>query len=138
MNSVLEPSQPISCTSSRPILVVDDDDDVCAFLVTVLSRWGTVAQAADGVEALRVARLVHPSLIICDSEMPRMRGQEVIRAMQRDPLLADIPFIITSGYPRCEVLDGDCNPAAFLEKPFMLDELIAAIDQVLEHRHSEA
>ncbi|HEX2462506.1 MAG TPA: response regulator, partial [Vicinamibacterales bacterium] len=60
---------------SRPILVVDDDDDVRNMLCAVLAAEGyPVVSAADGVEALTRMRHDPPALAVVDMMMPRMDG----------------------------------------------------------------
>lgn len=112
------------------ILVADDDPDVCTLMAAVLGEQTSVVAASDGSQALHQALVCRPSLIVCDSEMPGLRGHEVIRALAADPALAHIPVILTSGYPQVDVIHG-CEPAAFLQKPFTLTDLICVVQEVL-------
>jgi len=64
----------VPAESERPILIVDDDDSR-AYLETVLQIEGyRVATAANGEEALAVARQEHPRPILLDLMMPQMDG----------------------------------------------------------------
>lgn len=66
--------------SMATILVVDDHPINREFLVTLLRYRGhSLLQAADGAEALQVARAAHPDLIISDILMPTMDGYELVR-----------------------------------------------------------
>ena len=84
------------------ILVVDDHPTNREFLVTLLGYRGhRLPQAADGAEALQVARAAHPDLIISDILMPTMDGYELVRQLRADPDLGHLQMILsTAHYPR--------------------------------------
>jgi CheY-like chemotaxis protein len=76
------------------VLVADDNAAGRELVRTVLERCGyEIAEAADGLEALRAARELRPDLIILDLNMPRMDGFGVIRELRRDPEFAAIPVL---------------------------------------------
>ena len=77
------------------VLVVDDDPDTRQRMRTVLEKDGwTVAEAADGQEALdHVARTV-PRLILLDLTMPVMDGFTFLHALRERPGCADIPVVV--------------------------------------------
>jgi CheY-like chemotaxis protein len=115
--------------STRPILVVDDDDDVREMLCAVLSAEGYEAVgAADGVEALQCMRRDGPpSLVVVDLMMPRMDGEDLIRTMTQDPSLADIPIAIMSGQPSVHTAARAIAVNARLGKPLELDDVLAVV-----------
>jgi signal transduction histidine kinase/DNA-binding NarL/FixJ family response regulator len=82
------------------ILVVDDRAPNRDYLATVLGYYGhTVAEAADGVEALASIRQARPALVITDLLMPNMDGEELARHLRDDPLTKDLPVIFyTAAY----------------------------------------
>ena len=115
--------------SRRPIMVVDDDDDVRKLLCMVLEGEGyTTVGAADGIEALERMRSAPPALVFVDLTMPRMDGEDLIRSMKDDALLADIPIAIISGQTHA-------LPAAVsigttrLVKPVELHEVLSVVDR---------
>jgi len=77
------------------VLVVDDDPDARARLRTVLERNGwSVAEAANGREALeQVARAV-PQLILLDLTMPVMDGFAFLHALRAKPEWSDVPVVV--------------------------------------------
>ena len=111
----------------RTILVVDDDDHLRDMLCTVLSAEGFPAVgAADGLEALqRLRQDGPPALILVDLMTPRMNGEELIGAIQQDPLLARIPIVIVSGQPNVRDAASQTGVDACLSKPIELEELLA-------------
>ena len=79
------------------ILVVDDRHVDREFMATLLRYGGhVILEAADGVEALALARSDHPDLIIADILMPRMDGFRLVRELRGDPALARIAVMIYS------------------------------------------
>jgi signal transduction histidine kinase/CheY-like chemotaxis protein len=77
------------------VLVVDDDDTVREFMKRFLERQGyDVLTAANGIEALALAREAHPAAITLDVMMPDIDGWTVLAAVKGDPTLADIPVIL--------------------------------------------
>lgn len=82
------------------ILVVDDRAPNREYLATVLGYYGhTVAEAADGVEALASIRQARPDLVITDLLMPNMDGEELARCLRDDPATQDLPVIFyTAAY----------------------------------------
>ena len=63
----------------------------------MLKRNGfTVTAAADGEEALRLAREIKPDLMLLDLIMPKMQGFDVLAALKAEPGTAPIPVIVLS------------------------------------------
>jgi CheY-like chemotaxis protein len=114
---------------SRPILVVDDDDDVRNMLCAVLAAEGyPVVGAADGIEALTSMRHNPPALAVVDMMMPRMDGEELIRAMSQDAALVRVPVAIMSGQTTPSSVSAVLpRVTARLVKPFELDELLTLV-----------
>ena len=77
------------------ILVVDDDPDARGRLRTVLKRDGwTVAEAANGQEALAAVAIRVPQLILLDLTMPVMDGFTFLHALRERPGCADVPVVV--------------------------------------------
>ena len=77
------------------VLVVDDEPAARDLLTRVLTRDGLrVVTAANGEEALRLARTTAPNAITLDVLMPGMDGWSVLSALKADPVLAVIPVIL--------------------------------------------
>ncbi len=109
------------------VLVVDDSAEIREVLAAILRREGhVVAQAANGVEALRHMR-VHgrPKVVISDLQMPVMNGWALLHAMERDPALANIPVVVLSAGRK----DGPLPvpEERFMQKPIDVDELLAFV-----------
>ena len=84
-------------TPSRRVLLVEDSRFLRKAAETVLTRQGyAVVTAADGEEALIVARRELPDLVLLDLIIPKLDGFAVLRALKEDPTTAHIPVIVLS------------------------------------------
>ncbi|MFZ0804202.1 MAG: response regulator [Terriglobales bacterium] len=79
------------------LLLVDDSTFLRMASRRVLTDAGfSVAEARDGVEALRQVRESQPDLIILDMLLPMLGGERVLHALRQDPATARIPVIVLS------------------------------------------
>lgn len=116
---------------TKTILVVDDVESLRTLVRNYLMQEGfRVATAANGREALFVARQERPDLIILDLMMPELSGYEFIKAYARE---GNAPIIILTA--RIEesdkVLGLELGADDYLTKPFSMRELTARIRAVL-------
>ena len=120
--------------ASPTVLVTDDDEDLRLLCQTHLEIGGfAVSQAANGQEALEVARHDPPDLILLDLMMPVKDGWECLAELKRDPNLRDIPVFIITGKNLQEDQDRAyaSGAEAFIAKPFQGSALIARIRERL-------
>lgn len=118
---------------ARTILVADDFDDTRLMMRLWLERRGyRVIEAADGVEALEVARRESPDLVIMDIEMPEMDGLAATRRIREEEHLRDVPIVAVSAYGeehwRDRAIAAGCNE--YVSTPFEpreLNELIKSL-----------
>ncbi|MCS6844934.1 MAG: response regulator transcription factor [Caldilineales bacterium] len=116
---------------SKTVLVVDDKKELRTMVKAYLEAEGfRVVTAADGKEALFVARHEKPDLIVLDLMMPNMGGYEFIRAHKRE---ADTPIIILTAKleESDKVLGLELGADDYVTKPFSLRELTARVRAVL-------
>ena len=118
------------------ILVVDDNAENRYLLEALLTSLGhEVAVAANGVEALALARSAPPDLAVSDILMPRMDGFALCRAWRADAGLGPIPFMFyTATYtePKDEAFALSLGADRFMVKPQEPDALAAAITELLD------
>ncbi len=122
--------------SGSKLLIVDDDANIVEVLGIQLSTVGaTVVSATNGYDALTVAALEMPDVIITDYMMPTGSGDYFISRLKADPVLKDIPVIVLTGrtFEGAEDvalkrdLVGRGGAVAFLTKPVGEDALIAEL-----------
>jgi CheY-like chemotaxis protein len=101
------------------VLIVDDDEGIRDTLREVIEMAGcSAATAANGAEALKMLARGHPCLVIVDLLMPVMSGEEMIRAMRKEPSLAALPILVSTSAP------GHAPPGfPVLTKPIDIDKL---------------
>jgi DNA-binding NtrC family response regulator len=113
------------------ILVVDDDRPVAELIAEVLTDEGYRAQLAqDAPSALAAIVAEVPDLVIADLVLPWMSGLELLHAI-RARGHADLPVVLmtTAAYRAADLAIH--NAAAFLSKPFDLDDLLSCVEQSL-------
>ncbi len=117
-------ARPPMLADARPtVLVVDDAADMRAYIRGCLGTGFSVAEAASGDEALRLARADVPALVVTDLRMPGLDGLALCAALHADPATATVPVLLVSGEPPAPsaCIDG------FLAKPFNATGLRAAV-----------
>lgn len=110
-----------------PILVIDDDPDLCAMLKRALEHAGhRVVTANDGMEAIRAFELNRPSVLLVDLMMPHLDGEELLRVLgsPRPPVI-----LITASVRREEVADRFKVDATY-EKPFDVADVVATVGRL--------
>jgi CheY-like chemotaxis protein len=124
-----------SGAATETVLLVEDEDRVRRLVLGMLRRQGyTVLEAADGQTALDLARLhsapVH--VLLTDVVMPKMNGHELASHLTR--LWPDIRVVYMSGYVDNPLVHKEiaASGAAFLQKPFTQEALVAKIRGALE------
>jgi len=82
---------------SGTVMVVDDADDMRELICMQLRRRGyEVLEATNGEQAVELAKLSHPGLILMDLSMPVMDGYEATRRIKSLPGLVGVPIVAVS------------------------------------------
>jgi putative nucleotidyltransferase with HDIG domain len=117
------------------ILIVDDQEQNLYLLKTLLGGNGyQVLEAANGAEALALARVTPPDVIISDILMPVMDGFSLCLEWKKDSGLKNIPFVFyTATYtdPKDEEFALSLGAARFIVKPIETDEFISMLGHLL-------
>ena len=114
-------------TSAAYILIVEDNNDLRMLYCKALSLSGyKVVEAANGQEALNILRNSEskPRLIILDLMMPVMDGWEFLHERDLDPVLLQIPVVVSSASS-----ENVPTQVRFLRKPITLAMLISVADE---------
>ena len=115
------------------ILVANDNCDLLECCREILEADGHVVQiVADGEKAVQLARTWHPDAVVIDWVMPQSDGPSAIAALRADPATEDIPILLMSGTEQGETTSAEIGADAFLRKPFMAQDLSAAVERLLE------
>jgi len=122
---------------SKTILVVDDKKELVVLVQSYLTQEGfRVVTAANGREALFVARREQPNLIILDLMMPEMGGYDFMRVYSKE---AETPIIILTAKleESDKVLGLELGADDYVTKPFGMRELTARVRAVLRRAEKE-
>ena len=116
----------------RRILVAEDDRDIRQINAMVLYHAGYRVDAVeDGAFAWGALQTRHYDLLVTDNKMPRMSGIDLIRKLYAAGIV--LPVIMATGaLPTWELALRPClHPAAVLLKPYIVEELLKTVKEVL-------
>ncbi len=123
---------------AQTILIVDDEVKLRDMIRVYLEQEGyRVVEAGHGREALYVARVEKPDVIILDLMMPEMNGTEFMRAFSKE---AETPVIMLTAKveDQDKILGLELGADDYLTKPFNVRELIARVRAVLRRSQKAA
>jgi CheY-like chemotaxis protein len=114
--------------SSRTILIVDDEWALAEVLSAILRDEGyRTLVAGNGREAETLLRSESVDLVVVDFMMPIMDAPELIAWMNEQATLKSVPVIIMTSLPETSVRARAGGFAAYLQKPFMIDDIAEAV-----------
>jgi CheY-like chemotaxis protein len=118
------------------VLVVDDNDDVRAYVRSILDSSYAVIEAGDGAAGLETARTALPDLIVADVMMPKLDGLALGQALKGDLMTDAIPLVLLTARaaPEDHVAGLETGCDAYLAKPFHPDILEATVANLLAQR----
>lgn len=113
------------------VLIGDADEDVLSLLSLALGEDFELLRASDGEQALRLALIERPDLVVLDAHMPKLDGYRITAQIRRNAATANTPVILLDSRPeRIDVLRGFAAGAIdYVTKP--LDPL-KILDRVRE------
>ena len=118
-------------TNSRPtrVLVAEDEALIRLDLVELLTDEGfeVIGQAADGEEAVDLARKLQPDLVIMDVKMPRMDGIAAAQSIAEERIA---PIVMLTAFSQRDLVERarDAGAMAYVVKPFDASDVIPAIE----------
>jgi two-component system chemotaxis response regulator CheY len=117
---------------SFSVLIIDPKEVATPVLKRMLGELGIVQieSVTNGVDALAKLQEARPTLVMTDWAMEPMRGDELLRAMRADPMLADTPVMVVTAEPTptqfFEAMDAGVK--AYAVAPFPIHVLAAKIE----------
>lgn len=119
------------------ILIVDDEPFIRILLEQTLEDFEDlgveILVAADGEEALDLAKANPPALIFLDVMMPKVDGYEVCRRLKADPVTAGstIVLLTAKGQEIDRIRGIEAGADDYMTKPFDPDQVVAKAEEVL-------
>jgi two-component system cell cycle response regulator len=118
------------------ILIVDDEEEILAFLERILSTKYTVYKAENGQEALSLLSREAVQLVVSDVMMPEMDGFALCRAIKGAFEFSHIPVILLTAKNTIQAkVEGlELGADAYIEKPFSKEHLLAQMASLINNR----
>lgn len=123
----------------KKILLTDDEANIVRVVTARLKAHGyEVIAAADGEEALQLARREKPDLLLLDILLPRLDGFKVCQQLKADASWKQVPIVLFSA--KTQDIDRqiglESGADAYISKPFQPDLLIQTIQDLLKDKQS--
>ena len=128
-------------TERARILVVDDDETICAMVKLVLEPVYAVRECTHGTEVLSRADEFHPDLVLLDIHLPDGNGFSLMRDLKRAKNTKDIPVLLITGDDDDVTEENGFKSGAedYIRKPFVPDVLKQRVKRIIElHRYQHS
>jgi two-component system chemotaxis response regulator CheY len=120
---------------AKKVMVVDDSRTVRQQLGVLLADAGyEVLEASDGLEGVeKIGRTPDIAMVICDVNMPRMDGIQMLTMLREDPKTADLLVLMltTEGQPGLIARAKAAGARGWIVKPFKPDLLLGAVRKLV-------
>lgn len=120
---------------AKKVMVVDDSRTVRQQLGVLLTEAGyEVIEASDGLDgAEKIGRTPDLAMVICDVNMPRMDGIQMLSMLREDPKNADLLVLMltTEGQPGLIARAKAAGARGWIVKPFKPDLLLGAVRKLV-------
>ncbi len=115
---------------AKKVLLVEDEPAIAELLLDFLEAEGyQVTVATNGQEGWERLSEIQPDVVLTDVMMPLLDGRQLCNNINRDPHYRSIPVVLMSAAREDNCRSG-CDCAAFLPKPFALEQVADTIGTV--------
>lgn len=124
--------------SGSKILIIDDSAEDIGLMNRIFQKESFIISfATDKEQALRIARLSKPDLILLDVVLPDDDGFHICEALKEDPDTKSIPVVFVSGHSEThQIIKGfELGAVDYLSKPICVEELIARVSTHLRTQY---
>jgi signal transduction histidine kinase/DNA-binding response OmpR family regulator/sugar lactone lactonase YvrE len=127
---------PNNLTFESKILIVEDNNDLREYLVSLFQHHFETHAAANGKEGLQLLSQIMPDVILSDVMMPELNGLELCEKVKTNPKTAHIPVILlTARATAVNELEGlESGADDYIVKPFNPQLLLTKVQSVIENR----
>ena len=117
----------------KKILIADDEPNIRSLVSKLLNKDYIVIEAANGEEAVDIAKKQEPDLILMDLMMPKMDGYTACSIIKADQVTQSIPVVVLTAvtHELNKKLAKEIGASGYLTKPFQLQDLLDAIGKFL-------
>ncbi|RZK69863.1 MAG: response regulator [Pedobacter sp.] len=115
----------------KKILILDDDQDILQMLKDILTQEGHAVEGHTHTDNIfTLIEEIKPDLLIVDYFINGLNGGEICSEVKRNPATAGLPVIILTGFDRVLKSLGDYSADLVIAKPFDVEILLNAVDQL--------
>ena len=119
----------------KTVMIVEDNELNMKLFNDLLEANGyNIIQTRDGLEALKLARLHKPDLILMDIQLPEVSGLEVTKWIKEDDNLKSIPIISVTAFAMKgdeeKIREGGCE--AYIAKPISVATFLQTVQRFLQ------
>jgi DNA-binding response OmpR family regulator len=114
------------------VLVIDDERDILDLIHMTLSPQFDVVALQDPVEALEIADLFEPDVVVVDIMMPKITGYQVIESLKQNPKFQHVVIVVLSAKDTSRDIKYGYKLGAnlYLTKPFHPDRLLKNVQML--------
>lgn len=120
--------------TEKTVMIIEDEEDAAELFAEMMRVSGyRVVKTSKSVPAIEIMTAEKPDVILLDIMMPEVSGLDILRAMRRDPALANIPVVIITakGMP-ADIKNGmEAGASTYLTKPVGFLDLKEAVERAL-------
>lgn len=117
------------------IAIIDDSKVMRAIVKRTLRQAGytdvDVTEASDGEEGLQVIRATTPDLVLCDWNMPKMNGIDLLVQLRAQGIAVRFGFVTSEGSEEMRTRAAEAGAAFLIAKPFKPEDFRESIDKAL-------
>jgi len=121
--------------SDIKFLLIDDMSSMRGVTKMFLMEAGytCIDEASDGEEALNMLKIHHYDFIICDWDMPKMTGLELLAEVRQEDKLKNLPFLMLTATNKLEKVKAaiEAGVSDYIAKPFQPQVLVDKINDCL-------
>ncbi|GAA4230327.1 two-component regulator propeller domain-containing protein [Postechiella marina] len=139
INDEIEDQNLVQVDSDLPeLLLVDDNEDIRAFIVQALKSKFKIHTAENGQEGLEILKTVSPKLIVTDIMMPIMDGIEFCKHVKSKKETSHIPVVMLTAKlsQESEITGLKIGADGYIRKPFDVEILELKLNNILQHREN--
>ena len=120
---------------TKKILIVEDEEDILELISAIFDDIGDyrILCAKDGREALGIARVDNPDIILLDIQIPILNGYEVCKSLKSDPTMSNTKVLMLSGMAQNSdwLKAQQARADGYITKPFSSTELMKKVEGLL-------
>jgi signal transduction histidine kinase/ligand-binding sensor domain-containing protein/DNA-binding response OmpR family regulator len=138
VTETFEQTEASNGTKQTKLLVVDDNDEMRAYISSGFDSGYQVIGAANGNEGLSIAKDLIPDIIISDIMMPKLNGIDMCKNLKRDLKTSHIPIVLLTARGSVEFrLEGlEVGADEYITKPFNPKVLQLIVKNLINRRNA--